>query len=84
MVFGSHRSRTILPVVWDSVAHPILSYPVGFASSDPGIVSVTAEGLLTPSAECNTAVQVSAGPLTTTVPVSVHYVVSSVRLLPSP
>jgi len=84
IVFGSHTPRTILPVVRDSVSHPITSYAVGFMSGDTAVVSVTAEGLLTPSAEGITDLRVSAGPLTATVPVSVRYVVSSVRILPSP
>jgi hypothetical protein len=84
IVFGSHTSRTTLPVVRDSVSHPITPYPVGFTSDNPAVVTVTAEGLLTPLAEGATQLRVSAGPLTATVPVSVGYVVASVRILPSP
>ncbi|MEO8138890.1 MAG: hypothetical protein ABI742_04535 [Gemmatimonadota bacterium] len=83
LVFGTHTLRTLLPAVLDSASNPIAGYPVSFSSDDTTLATVSAAGEVTPHGEGNTQVRVAAGSVVAAVPVSMHYVIASVQILPS-
>jgi YVTN family beta-propeller protein len=71
-------------VVTDANAEPVFNPPVTFTSSNPGLVSVTDFGYLTSVAGNGTAtITVVSGTLSTTVPVTVTQVPTSIQVSPT-
>ena len=71
-------------VVTDANGDPIFNPPLVFTSSNPGVVSVTEYGSLTSAGGNGTAtITVTSGTLSTTVPVTVMQVPTTIQVSPS-
>jgi len=84
LAIGSHAPRPVRATVTDSLSQPMTGFTFTYTSSDTSVITVSADGEVTPHAEGTAQVRIEAAGLNTVVPITVRYVLAGVVILPNP